>query len=735
MRGKLSEFPAFIQYDTMQCGATCLKIISKWYGREFSLEYLEKICSTTIDGVSVFGICEAAKNIGFDVISGKIDINNLINSSFPCILHWNQNHFVVLYKIKIRKGKRLFYISDPGKGRVIYDEKSFRKSFEYSKNENHHFGVCIFLAPTDLFYEKANVKNNTDDSFGYIFKYLFLYRKVFLQLILGILIGSLIQLSLPLLTRSIVDSAISNKDIHFVYLILFAQLALILGNVSIDFIRRWILLHISLRVNILLLSDFFIKLLRLPMSFFDTKLLGDLQQRMLDHSRIEKFLTNDILSVLFAFISFIIFGSILFIYNFNVFCFFLFGSIIYGIWISIFFKKRRKLDFAYFGLQSINNSRTYQFLEYAQEIKLNSCEQRRRWEWEEIQVELYHINIQKNKLQQTQEAGGVFINEFKNILITVVSATQVINGSMSLGMMLSVQYMIGQLNSPIEHLISFFYSLQDVKISVDRVNQIHVHEEEQNISQGDISFKNYNINLCNVDFKYDIHNETKVLENVSLEIPEGKITAIVGASGSGKTTLIKLLLGYYSILNGEIIIGGNSLDKYNLKLWRKQCGVVLQDSAIFSESIARNIAVDDNEIDYEKLNNAIKLANIDEFIENLPLKHSTEIGKNGIGISQGQKQRILIARAIYKNPKFLFFDEATNSLDANNERIIVNNLNRIYRGKTVVIVAHRLSTVQNADQIIVLDKGRVLEIGTHSELLLKKGEYYKLVKNQLELGE
>lgn len=542
---------------------------------------------------------------------------------------------------------------------------------------------------------------------------------------------------LPFLTQSIVDVGIRNNDIGFIWLVLIGQLMLTFSRTAVDFIRRWLLLHISMRINISLVSDFFIKLLRLPMSFFDTKLMGDLLQRMNDHSRVNSFLTSQTLSVMFSLISFVVFGAVLFIYNSFIFLVFLAGSIVYGIWIALFMRRRKVLDYELFEQQAINSNKTYQFITSMQEIKLQDCEQRRRWEWEDVQADLFKVQMKSLKLTQTQEAGSIFINELKNIIITVLSATAVIHGDLTLGMMLAVQYIIGQLNSPVEQLMAFFYSLQDVKISLERINEIHLqNNEEDRGREQKTEFDNGGkaISLRNVVFKYDPHSLRTTIDGVNIEIPEGKVTAIVGASGSGKTTLIKLMLGYYPVMDGHIYIGYSPLSKYSLKWWRRQCGVVMQDGVIFSESIARNIAVDDGEIDKERLMKAAEIANVKDFVMALPLRFDTIIGRDGVGLSQGQRQRILIARAVYKNPDFIFLDEATNSLDAGNERAIVENLNRFYKGKTVVVVAHRLSTVRKADQIVVLDGGKVVETGTHESLTAKRGAYYNLVKNQLELG-
>lgn len=495
------------------------------------------------------------------------------------------------------------------------------------------------------------------------------------------------------------------------------------------------MLKISMSVNISLVSDFFIKLLKLPMSFFDTKLMGDLLQRMDDHKRVERFLTSQVLSVAFSLIGFVVFGAVLLWYSRMIFAIFILGSALYGGWIALFLRRRKVIDCELFEQQARNQNKTYQFITSMQEIKLQDCEQRRREEWEEVQHDLYGVQMKSLKLQQTQEAGCILINESKNMLITVLAATSVIGGEMTLGMMLAVQYIIGQLNSPVEQLMRLIYALQDVKISLERINEIHTTDnEETDENQAATLAGDKSISFRNVSFRYDKHSRRKTLDDVSMEIPAGKVTAIVGASGSGKTTLLKLMLGYYPVESGCLNIGERNISQYNLKWWRRQCGVVMQDGVIFSESIARNIAITDGEVDHERMRRAAAIACIDSYIEGLPLKYDTMIGRDGVGLSQGQRQRILIARAVYKNPDFIFLDEATNALDAKNERAIVENLDNFYRGRTVVIVAHRLSTVRNADNIIVVDGGRIVESGTHNELTARQGTYYNLVKNQLELG-
>lgn len=720
------------QRDAMQCGVACLTMISCYYGKKISLTEASNYCHARTTGVSLKSIYDGAKAIGLNSWAACMPIDKLSRSDKPCILHWNQKHFVVLYKVK--EGK-VFYVADPGKGKIKYTREEFESHWISSKGEGQPMGIAMFFDPTPEFYDKNEERIDEKRSFRFLASYVMEYRRYFMQVFLSLLFVCLLQLVMPFLTQGIVDLGIAHKDVNLIMAILLGELAIVIGKTSTDFIRRWLLLHISMRINISLVSDFFIKLLRLPMSFFETKLMGDLLQRMNDHSRVQMFLTNQLLGVMFTFFSFIVFGSVLFVYNKMIFGVFLLGSIIYGLWIAYFLKRRKIIDYELFEQQAINKNRTYQFVTSMQEIKLQDCEKRRRWEWEDTQADLFNVQMKSLKLQQTQEAGSVFINEVKNIFITVLAATAVIDGQITLGTMLAIQYIVGQLNSPVENLMNFIYYVQDVKISLDRINEIHQAENEENGKAVLDSFTGpKNITIDHVDFKYDLHALQNTLDDISFTIPEGKVTAIVGASGSGKTTLMKLLLAYYPVLGGSILIAGRQIKDYSLKWWRRHCGVVMQEGVIFSESIARNIAVSDGDVDKQRLIEAAKIACIHDYIMSLPLKYDTKIGRDGLGLSLGQRQRILIARAVYKNPDFIFLDEATNSLDAKNEREIVDNLDKFYQGKTVVVIAHRLSTIKNADQIIVLDHGRVAESGNHASLIQKKGLYYQLIKNQLELG-
>nr|WP_311520937.1 peptidase domain-containing ABC transporter [uncultured Porphyromonas sp.] len=735
------RFSFFKQKDAMDCGPACLAMVVKHYGRHPDLEQIREDCALGKEGVSLLGISKAAEKRGLHSLGGRVTFESLSSEAqLPCVAHWNQNHFIVVYKIKkLRKGNYRVYVADPGKGLLTYTKEEFCEHWVSTKTNGEEKGIVLLLEPTDEFYSQELTeggKLEKGNRLTFLWSYVKKYHRYFGQIILGLLLGSLIQLVFPFLTQAIVDTGIGGKDISFIWLVLLAQLMLLFSRTAISFIRSKLLLHISTRINISLISDFFIKLMKLPMKFFDTKLMGDLLQRIEDHRRVEQFLTSNSLSLLFSFFTFIIFSIVLAYYNLLIFGVFVVGTLLYAGWITLFLKKRRTLDYKYFEQAGRNRNVTYQLINGMQEIKLQGCEQRKRWEWEDVQADLFKVNLQSLNLQQVQQAGSITINEVKNILITVLAATAVIQGNMTLGMMLAVQYIIGQLNSPVEQLIQFIYSWQDVSISLDRMNEIHTEENEENSNRDITSFphNNLDIQVENLSFKYDIYSPTPILDNLNLTIPNGKVTAIVGASGSGKTTLIKLLLGYYSPLEGRIKVSGKDLEGYNLSWWRSHCGAVMQEGYLFSDTIARNIAVSDDTPDIERIRSAARTANIADHIESLPLAYNTMIGQDGQGISQGQRQRILIARMVYKDPTFVFLDEATNALDANNERAITEKLESFYKGKTVVVVAHRLSTVRNADQIVVLDKGRIVEVGDHESLTASRGRYYELVKNQLELG-
>jgi len=730
-------FPHYTQLDQMDCGATCLRMIAKFYGKSYSNQTLREKSFITHSGVSLLGISEAAESIGFRTMGVKITPEQLREVPLPAILHWNQQHFVVLYRIveTLRATSLRFHIADPAGSKYTLDKEGLIKCWASTVQNNEKTGMALLLEPTPDFYVQEDEKKS-GKSISFFFRYLFPYKSQLVQLFIGLIIGSVLSLIFPFLTQSIVDKGINNQNLDFVTLILIAQLILFCTQLGVEFIRNWISLHVNTRISISLISDFLSKLMKLPLRFFDSKNVGDIMQRIGDNDRIKAFLTGSALTTLFSFANFIIFACILAYYNLTILAVFCIGNALYVAWIMLFLRYRRRLDMARFSQASAERSNLIQIVTGMQEIKLNNCERQQRWKWERIQVKLFKISMKGLALGQYQQSGSVFFTQITSLLISYLSARAVIEGNMTLGMMMAVSYIIGQLSGPVGQVIGFIQSAQDAKISLERLNEIHNREDEEQTITEKLSEipENKDILVKDLYFSYDGAERNYALNGVSFTIPQHKITAIVGASGSGKTTLIKLLLNFYNPNKGEIQIDRTPLNEINPHVWRRHTGAVMQDGFIFSDTIANNIAVGEDEIDKKRLLHAVETANIRTDIESLPLKYNTKIGMEGNGISQGQRQRLLIARAVYKNPDFLFFDEATNALDANNERVILDNLNEFYRGKTVIIVAHRLSTVQHADNIIVLDKGKIVEEGTHRELTEKKGAYYTLVKNQLELG-
>ncbi len=716
----------------MDCGPSCLRMIAKFYGKNVSLDFLREKSHISREGVSLLGISDAAEACGMRSLGTKVTFEQLVKDvPKPCIVHWDQNHFVILYKVKNGKVS----VADPAFGLADYSFSEFRRYWLSSGDGGGSKGICLIIQPAPAFYERQD-ENGPRAGFSFLVQYLRPHRRLIAQLFLGFAAASIIQLIFPFLTQSIVDVGISNQDIGFIYLVLIAQLMLFIGQTTIDFIRSWILLHISTRVNISVISDFLIKLMKLPIGFFDTKMMGDLMQRIQDHRRIERFMTTQTLNILFSFINLFVFGIVLAVYSWKILLVFFVGSVAYIGWMFLFMSRRKMLDYQKFSGLSDNQSMLIQLFSGMQEIKLNNYEKQKRWEWENIQARLFRIEVKDLSIDQYQQAGSVFINQTKNIIVTVIAAMSVLNGNMTLGMMLAVQYIIGQLNSPLNEMISFLHLAQEARISLDRLAEIHQRDDEEAEGKTVLSDlpSNQSISVQDLVFQYEGPHSPHVLDEISLVIPEKKLTAIVGTSGSGKTTLMKLLLGFYPPVKGRILIGDADLQNFSQQWWRTKVGAVMQDGFIFSDTITNNIIVGDEHPDRERLLFAAKMANILDFIERLPLGFNTRIGQDGHGLSQGQKQRILIARVIYKNPEYLFFDEATNALDSNNERVIMENLDQVYAGKTVVVIAHRLSTVRNAGQIIVMEQGRIVERGTHEELTREKGAYYNLVRNQLELG-
>lgn len=727
------------QRDSMDCGPACLVMVCNYYGRYVSVERVRSMCRITRTGVSLLGISEAAETLGFCTQGISCPLETLHEVDLPIILHWQQRHFVVLYKIEKKRGKYIYCIADPGFGKLRLSEKELSSNWLSSIEDDTPHGVALLLTATPRFQKQ--MKNGDEESetrgrfFLHFVFYLKRYKREIGYVFLCLLITSLLQLVFPFLTQSLVDIGIRNNDLNFITLILIAQFVLFLSQLLAGFIRSWLMLHVNYRINILFISDYLAKLMRLPIRFFDSKNVGDILQRISDNSRIQNFLTGSSISTLFSFVSFIIFAIVLGVYSLSILGLFLLGNTLYIVWIVSFMKYRREIDNRRFAQASAEQSNLYQLVTGMQEIKLNNNEQERRWDWERIQVKLYKIGIKGLALGQVQQVGTVFFSQTTNILITLIAARSVVNGDMTIGMMMALTYIIGQLSAPVEQFIGFAQSLQDAKISIDRLSEINNKQDEVTL---DMSMRTdlpqeESIYLEQISFNYEGADRDYVLKDLSLSVPQNKITAIVGASGSGKTTLLKLMLGFYQPQKGEIRVGNTLLDQINPHFWRSQCGAVMQDGFIFSDTIAQNIAME-RDVDTSRLIEAIETANLGEYIDELPLGVNTKIGLEGNGLSQGQRQRILIARAVYKQPRYIFLDEATNSLDANNEQEIMQHLKSFYDGRTVVIVAHRLSTVKDADNIIVLNHGEIVEQGSHKDLIAQQGYYYTLIHNQLELG-
>jgi len=731
----IKTFPHYQQLDEMDCGSTSLRMIAKYYGKEYSAEMLRNHCHITRNGVSMLGISEAAEYLGFRTLGVRITIDQLAHdASLPCILHWNQNHFVVCYKVKKdRSGRYHFYIADPASQKLCYTEEEFMRCWISTRIHRQDCGMALLLVPGVNFGKRKEECESNKQNLNFFFKYLKPYRRQIALLLLGMLLGSLLQLVFPFLTQALVDKGVNGKDLGLVTLILIAQLVLFIAQLSVNFIRGWILLHVNTRIDIALISDFLIKLMKMPLHFFDTKKIGDLMQRIDDHSRIKSFLMGNSLSFVFSLANFVVFSVVLGYYSLLVLGVFLLGNTLYILWTIFFMKYRRELDCKRFNQAATERNKVIQLIQGMQDIKLNNCERQKRWEWERVQMRLFRISLKGLRIGQFQQSGSVFFNQTTNILITFIAARNVINGDMTLGMMMSLTYIIGQLSTPINDFINFMQSVQDAMISLERLNEIHSQPDEDTGIENKTTQlpEDKTIRVNHVTFSYDGAERNYALDDVSLEIPVHKVTAIVGESGCGKTTLIKLLQGFYQPNHGSIKVGNVPLSDINPHLWRSVTGSVMQESFIFSDTFAHNIALDRDTLDKNRLEEAARMANADEFIRKMPLGYHTRIGMEGNGVSQGQRQRLLIARAIYKNPEYIFFDEATNALDTSNELEIMHHLDDFYQGRTVVVAAHRLSTVRNADQILVMRHGKIVERGTHLELLALKGYYYELVKNQL----
>jgi ATP-binding cassette subfamily B protein len=704
-------------------------MITIYWGRDYSIQSLRDWCGITQSGVNLFNLHLAAEKIGFESSGVRLTPERLNNVQLPCVLHWGPYHYVVLYKI--HKGE--YYIADPSSGLVRISENDFKENWIGS--DDRKTGNALILTPTPRFYSQTGEKESKLD-WRFIARYFFTYKQLLFQLCLALLAGSLIQLIIPFLTQSIVDTGISGHNLSFIHVILIAQLMLMLGSTCLEFLRSWILLHISTKVSISIITDFLIKIMKLPVSFFDTKTTGDIMQRISDEKRIENFLTGSALQTLFSGFNFIAFSIIIALYNLYIFAVFALATLMYIGWVTAFLEHRKRLDYKLFSTYSTNQDNLIEVVNGMKEIKLHNKETIKRWQWEHVQAKLFKLNTKLLALTQYQQAGATFINHGKNILITYLSARAVIEGDMTLGAMMSIQFIIGQLNGPVEQFIGFIRAFQDAKISVERLNEIHSQRNEEKPEHVYVTVLNedQSIVMRGVNFRFRGNENELVLNDIDLVLPQGKTTAVVGMSGSGKTTLLKLLLRFYEPSGGTIQVGGINLEDIDFKIWRNSCGAVMQEGYIFADTLMNNITMGEQTVSNEKLDLAIRIANLGDIIERLPNGINSRIGSGSMGLSKGQVQRVLIARAIYKDPDYLFFDEATNALDANNEKTIVENLSEFLKGKTVVLVAHRLSSVKNADNIILMDNGKIIEQGTHAELVANQKAYFNLVKNQIEVG-
>lgn len=724
----LKRFPVEYQMDSQDCGPASLKIIAKYFGKFYSLQYLRDRCGITKEGVSLLDLSTGAESIGLRTLAIKCVMDDVVNSiPLPAIVFWKENHFVVVYGTD----KRYVYVSDPAKGRIRYTHEQFKKGWCRKGEEN---GVLLAVEPTADFKDSKAEKEQKRNSFSGILKYFFPFKKNFTLVFIIMLVVTLLQGVLPFISKAVIDVGIKTSDVNFINMVLFGNIAILLSVMIFNVLRDWILMHITSRVNIALISDYLIKLMKLPVTFFENKLLGDILQRAQDHERIRSFIMNNSLALIFSALTFVLFAVILLVYNAIIFYIFLAGSVLYVVWVLLFLSIRKKLDWEYFELISKNQSYWVETVSAIQDIKIYNYEKYRRWKWEEIQARLYHVNKRVLTVTNAQNLGAQFIESIKNMAIVFFCATAVIKGEITFGVMISTQFIIGMLNGPLIQFINFIVSGQYAKISFLRINEIRQLEDESELltigTTTTMIPEDKSITLENIHFQYTV-NSPLVLRNIYLRIPENKITAIVGGSGSGKSTLLKLLVRLYKPTYGDIRMGGMNVNLINLRQWRQMCGVVMQDGKTFNDTVLNNIVLDDEHIDYDRLREVCDIAQIAAEINEMPKGFETMIGENGRGLSGGQKQRLLIARALYRSPRLLFLDEATNSLDVINERKIVDALNGAFKDRTVIVVAHRLSTIRNADQIVVLEKGFIAEIGNHQTLMEKKGHYFNLVSTQM----
>lgn len=724
------HYPLYRQLDSKDCGPTCLRMVARFYGRKLSPDYARSLCGTGRSGSTLLALSEAAEAIGMRTAGVRLTWEELVYKvDLPCILMWRDRHYVVCYRIV---GEKVI-LGDPAAGILKYSRDVFLRNWKGDSDK----GIALLMSPGEEFREDTDDGGRPRITFRSLLRYLTPYTRQVIQIVSAILLGSLLNFIFPFLTQFVVDIGIPERDLTFIILILIAQFVLMFGRTANDLIKNWLMLHVTVRISLSLIKDFLSRMMRLPIAFFDSRLTGDLIQRINDFDRIQRFLTGSLISMSMALIALLVYGGVLLSYSSTVLCIFLTGSILYILWILLFLRQRKKLDYMRFQELAGSQSNVIQLIHGMQEIKLNNCGERKRKEWEDIQIRLFRISLKGMSLTQAQTLGGTFIDQAKNILMSFAAAYSVVRGDMTLGMMMALQYVIGQMNAPIYELVGFIQQTQDTAISLERLNDINSLTDEQEQRSGTEAEipRSADIGIRDVTFRYGGPRSPAVLRGISLNIEAGKTTAIVGVSGSGKSTLLKLILGFYAPSSGQITLGGKDLSGHSIKAWRQACGTVMQEGFIFSDSIAGNISVSDDTPDMQRIQYALRTAMLDEFVNSLPQKERTEIGEDGLNLSVGQKQRVLIARAIYKNAPYLILDEATNSLDANNERLIQSSLDGFYKDRTVIVVAHRLSTVRNADKIVVMDRGRIVEEGRHEDLIRRKGHYYHLVINQLELGQ
>lgn len=723
----LNRFPVEYQMDSQDCGPACLKIIAKHFGKFYSLQSLRDKCGITKEGVSLLDLSTGAESIGLRTLAIKCTIDDVVNSvPFPAIIFWKDSHFVVVY----HANKKYIWVSDPAKGRIKYTHEEFKKGW-YQKGAKQ--GVLLAIEPTAEFKDSKAEREQRKNTFSSILKYFTPYQRNFTLIFVIMLLVTALQGMLPFISKAVIDVGIKTSDVNFINMVLIGNISILLSVMIFNVIRDWILMHITARVNIALISDYLIKLMKLPVTFFENKLLGDILQRAQDHERIRSFIMNNSLSLIFSILTFVVFSIILLIYNAIIFYIFISGSFLYAGWVLLFLNIRKKMDWEYFELLSKNQSYWVETVSSIQDIKIYNYEKHRRWKWEEIQARLYHVNKRVLAITNAQNLGAQFIESIKNMGIVFFCATAVIKGEITFGVMISTQFIIGMLNGPLVQFINFIVSAQYAKISFLRINEIkQLEDEEELLSVGSTTIlpEDKSLILDNVNFQYTA-NSPLVLHNIYLHIPENKVTAIVGGSGCGKSTLLKLLVRLYKPSYGDIKMDKMNVNAINLRQWRSMCGVVMQDGKIFSDTILNNIVLDDEHIDYEQLRKVCRIAQIEDEINAMPKGFETNIGENGRGLSGGQKQRLLIARALYRNPQYLFLDEATNALDTINEKKIVEALNNAFLQRTVIVVAHRLSTIRNADQIVVLDKGYIVEVGNHDSLMERKGHYFQMIASQM----